>query len=96
MLIVLFSGSVFANQPQKFKQREKMYVQPSQIAFERNSIFVQLGNQWIPVASLHVDAEGIFIIQDERETDPLHWSCPRCKFQNFIGDNKCKRCGWPD
>lgn len=95
MLIVLFSGAAFANQTQEFKQHEKRYIKPSQISFERNSIFVQLDNQWMPVASLHVDVEGIFVVRDERETDPLHWRCPNCQFQNFIGDSKCKRCGWP-
>lgn len=94
MALVLFCGAVFAKQNEEFKQNNKRYVQPNQIAIEENNIFVQLDNKWFPTESLHVDANGLFVTNDERETDPLHWYCPHCNYKNDFRANKCMRCGY--
>jgi hypothetical protein len=71
---------------------EKTYIQPDQIAFAQDGIYVQIDNQWIPTESIHADACGIYVTEDTR--DITHWICPRCHHENGLFTRRCKNCGY--
>jgi hypothetical protein len=71
---------------------ERICVQPDQILFHQNSIFVHIDNQWIETESIHADARGIYITDDIR--DIFHWICPKCGYQNGLFDKRCQNCGY--
>jgi len=74
---------------------KKTYVNPNEVILEESSIFVHINNFWLRAVSLHTDAHGLYVIQDERIHGP--WQCkkPGCLTQNEEWRDFCKQCGTP-
>ncbi len=75
---------------------QKMYIEPSQLAFDIHGIFALVGGQWIPVDSISTDAMGLYATY--RNPNHGRWRCPRCMFsndpwedfcQNYVGNRLC-------
>lgn len=89
LLIPLFS---FANgdQPQKSYLRpkpigEKFYIQPTQIGFSNNKIYVNFDGDWQSVKAIFADKERIYIMP---QYSP--WKCKECSVINEFFRAKCK------
>ena len=62
-----FSQGYCGTEP-KIESSEKIYVQPHQIAFSDNGIFVQVGGEWVATEALHTDAIGIYAVDNKPRT----------------------------
>jgi hypothetical protein len=93
MGLIVFCNLAFGQSEMLSNQYKKIYVQPEQITLTQDGIFVYLENQWISTDILQVDAEGIYVSQDER--DWFHWKCPSCQYINSsVTDSHCRKCGY--
>ncbi len=72
------------------KNVQKIYVQPSDIYFSDNQIFVQTPKGLIQVHSLKTDSHGIYY----KTARPYSWDCPRCGEYNAY-DYYCEHCNYP-
>lgn len=74
---------------------QKIYVQPSDIYFSGNQIFVQTPKGLMPVTSLKTDAKGIYY----KTAHPQSWVCTRnengkvCNTYNAY-NYYCESCGF--
>lgn len=79
----------------------KTYVQPDQIEFSNNSIFVKLGEWVLQTNSIYQDSAGLFFV-NVRDDDcgAAQWKCMRkiskgiyCNACNWVWENSCYLCG---
>ncbi len=80
-------------------ESQKVYIDSSQVMFDHNTIFVNLGGEFISVDALYAEANGLHIRKDP---DHNRWFCPICNFNNNGWDKTCqrdygngKKCGHP-
>lgn len=75
---------------------DKVYVQPDNIYFSSNQIYLSVKADLIPIQYLFCDGNGIFIpiqdIQTGRGRRDI-WKCPKCDYENYDGINNCGQCG---
>lgn len=90
LIIGLFSVSQgFSHDMQRIDRGEKIHVQPNQVYFSQNAIYVNLNNEWVPTEAIHVDAQGLYVT-DNAIGD---WKCPKCYHQNKWYHSRCQNCG---
>jgi hypothetical protein len=73
----------------------KTYVNPEQIEFLDNQIFIQIDDVIFRTSGIRSDAAGFYFEDAERECGYLQRPCPRsyCNACNFIWDSVCYLCG---
>ena len=76
-----------------FDSCEKIYVEPNQISFSKNGIFVYLDNAWLATEAVHSDASGIYV-SNFGHSKFAGWNCPKCGFFNSWLVNQCAKCNY--
>lgn len=71
-------------------EMQKIYVEPSQIAFAHQGIFAFVEGQWIPVESVSIDANGLYA--KPKNIHHGRWICPRsgCRYNNDPWQDFCQ------
>jgi hypothetical protein len=82
-----FSYAVCAKEPQ-FAANKKVYVHPSQLYILENGIFVSMQNEWVPAESVHMDANGVYVMVDNASNGA--WYCRYCNTANPAWRTECK------
>ncbi len=89
----------FAQSGEEIEQ-EKVYVEPSQLAFTNGSIFANLGGEWVPVDAIYSNAGGM-LAAIKKDPNIDRWICA-CRYNNNGWDRTCQRvygngekCGLP-
>ena len=76
-----------------FLKQEKTYVHLDQIHIDEEGIFVQIGNEWIPISGVYFDHSGLFIQNVELRGNPSSWVCSNCGTSNLRYRKVCVKCG---
>ena len=92
MRMTLFLGIFAFLLPMTFyanpvEEPEKIYLEPSQVAFADRGIFIFIAGEWIPVDSIHSDARGLYVASKYPRS---RWICS-CGYNNYGGDDTCQR-----
>lgn len=66
----------------------KMYIEPNQIQFDENNIYVCINQNWTRTTALYTDRNGFYIVDEQGG-----WTCPRCNTYN-TSPYDCIRCGY--
>ncbi len=69
-------------------QSEKIYVDSQNIAFDGNTIWVNMDSLWVKTHALYSDGKGMCI--DGYDS----WLCPVCKYINPADTLQCFRCNY--
>lgn len=69
-------------------QREKIYVDSQNIAFDGNTILINIDSIWMKTHALYSDGQGMYI--DGYDS----WMCPVCKYINPEETLQCFRCNY--
>jgi hypothetical protein len=88
-LFLMVFGSNFlsaSNEPPK-----KLYLNPSNIFFQENKIFILHENGVYKVTSIHSDNDGLYV----DDCFPMPFVCQRCGLRNPGTNFACERCGFP-
>ncbi len=75
---------------------EKTYIDPNQVHFIEDAIYVNIQRLWVQTTAVHVDSNG-FYISSFRPVDEssFSWKCGKCGKYNEAFHNFCKKCGNP-
>ncbi len=79
----LTAAQILPEQPTVERISQKIYVQPSDIYFSNNQIFVQTPKGLMPVDALKTDAKGIHY----KTAHPQSWFC------EYVDKRTGKKCG---
>lgn len=83
LLPLFFYGQSIEGQD---SQLEKIYIDPSQLAFTNREMFVHIEGQWTSVSAVHCDALGLYIAAIR-----TRWICPVCLYNNSEYAKTCQR-----
>jgi hypothetical protein len=98
LFFLLISITAFAHEGcmKSRSQPEKIYVQPEQIAFFEQQIWVNLGPEnWIPVEGVASDSTGFYALSYESDPDdvvPGTKKCWNCGATNSLRATTCWKC----
>lgn len=88
-LMILFANFLSAANVENHKSR--LYVNPSNIFFEDNKIYVLNKDQILEVSSIKSDEKGTYV----KLKWPFPFECSRCGWWNSSFAFVCERCGAP-
>ena len=88
----VLASSLHANSEESSIQEEKKaYVQQDGIAFDKNKIWVNIGQDWVQTQTLRTDTHGYYLLA--RDLPIGFWICDYCDFGNTPWGFCCGRCG---
>lgn len=88
-LIFLTLLSPFLLRSNAMEGEEKIYIEPTQIGFSQEKIFVELEQGWVEVNTIESDSQGLFIIPPYYS--PCGWKCKLCNTCNEFWRFICKK-----
>ncbi len=74
----------------RFVACPKTYVNPEQIDFCENGIFVRINDFIIQTESISTDAQGLFFTNARDGCGPSQWKCLRTDTRGMV----CNTCNW--
>ena len=89
LLSVFCVSQGFCHERQDRSSSEKVYVQPNQISFLSDGIFILLNNQRVPVDAISVDSNGVYA-----SSVKFSRTCPKRGHENKWYANQCANCGY--
>ena len=98
-LVLTFTNLAVACQecPEKpeFRPCKKTYVEPFQVAFQENGIFIAYNEFVFQISALYSDTNGLFFQDVKRaKCNLLEWECPRCSACNWFTEGSCYVCSY--
>lgn len=79
---------------------QKIYVEPSQVAFAYGGMFAYIGGEWVPLDAIYSDTGGL-LASIKKDPNIDRWICV-CRYNNNGWDKTCQReygngekCGLP-
>jgi hypothetical protein len=102
-LFIFFCANCLAdccNHDSGFVACPKTYIEPDQILFRENAIFLQIADMLIQTESIKTDDQGIFFETiNEEECGRMQWKCikfiregVRCNTCNWVWEGLCGTC----
>jgi hypothetical protein len=82
----------YGSEEPRFEASNKIYIQPNQITFSENGIFVYLENAWHGAKAIHVDSTGMYV-NDLVDRSIWDWICRYCATSNPYWRTTCEGCG---
>ena len=101
LLVCLFARvAAESSVPQHFSENrdppavDKIYIQPSDIAVEKDQIKVYTGGEWYSIPALFADEDGIYFDAASRRYR-TRWICKVCTYNNPGDLEFCYQCHVP-
>ncbi len=90
LFLAISSFSYAAIRDDYIDVKSKIYVQPKDITFKDNEIYVFLNQNWVKTNTVYTDAQGLFV-----DSSKIGWTCSYCGWYNTDNIYVCEnpRCG---
>lgn len=72
------------------QQDDKVYIEPTQVGFSENKIFVKFDEEWVEIDAIRSDKEGLYIKPPYFDCG---WKCTRCGTGNEAWRFICRKHG---
>ncbi|CCB87192.1 putative uncharacterized protein [Parachlamydia acanthamoebae UV-7] len=73
---------------------DKIYVDPDQVIFEKNGLFISVEGSILPINQLNHDEEGFYFCPEDINSiqSPKEWACLVCGHDNWFWKKRCAEC----
>ena len=90
LLVAMCALACIQAEEAKIAEKDRLYVEPHQIAIQNNLIHVSVGNNWMQTDALYSDASGLYV-----DSHQIGWTCGRCGHYNTTNLYVCDKCHAP-
>lgn len=90
LLLALCSLSSVQALENQVAQKNRIYVKPTDIAFQNNEMYVSVNNNQVQTNAVYSDTTGVFV-----DANKIGWRCGRCNYVNTENLWTCDNCGHP-
>ncbi len=81
----LMNSGLSALEKTDFSNTTKIYIDPQNVHFHENNIYVGVNQNWLQTDAIHADENGLYMVD--------YWMCEYCKYTGSKGLWTCDSCG---